>query len=147
MSDRPERPLGRLLGGLMPRGAEDFFDRHHHLAGDDPVLDHRDLPVLEDLPGLDQHPRSRCTAWGFKLWPRETTFEAYGSVFSRNTIGIAYLNTILRTVAGTTLAGSIAHGAGHGRPAPGTCQRAPADPIERGRADVFVDPAGCGMVA
>ena len=40
---------------------------------------------------------------GLKLWPRATTLDAYGSVFSRNTIGIAYLNTVLRTVAGTTL--------------------------------------------
>ena len=40
---------------------------------------------------------------GLKLWPRATTLDAYGSVFSRNTIGIAYLNTVLRTVAGTSL--------------------------------------------
>ena len=40
---------------------------------------------------------------GLKLWPRATTLDAYGSVFSRNTIGIAYLNTVVRTVAGTTL--------------------------------------------
>ena len=40
---------------------------------------------------------------GLKLWPHATTLDAYGSVFSRNTIGIAYLNTVLRTVAGTSL--------------------------------------------
>ena len=40
---------------------------------------------------------------GFKLWPRETSLGSYANVFSRNTISIAYMNTIIRTVLGTSL--------------------------------------------
>ena len=38
---------------------------------------------------------------GFRLWPRPATFDAYRDVLSKDTVGIAYCNTVLRTVAGT----------------------------------------------
>ena len=38
---------------------------------------------------------------GFRLWPRPATFDAYRDVLSKDTVGIAYYNTVLRTVAGT----------------------------------------------
>ncbi|MCY4484285.1 MAG: carbohydrate ABC transporter permease [Spirochaetaceae bacterium] len=38
---------------------------------------------------------------GFRLWPRPATIEAYRDVLSKDTVGIAYYNTVLRTVAGT----------------------------------------------
>ena len=40
---------------------------------------------------------------GLKIWPREITLDAYSTVFSNNTIGVAYFNTIIRTVAGTAI--------------------------------------------
>ena len=40
---------------------------------------------------------------GLKILPREITLDAYSTVFSNNTIGVAYFNTIIRTVAGTAI--------------------------------------------
>lgn len=41
--------------------------------------------------------------YGLKLWPKETTLEAYKIVFSNKMIWIGYSNTIFRTVLGTIL--------------------------------------------
>ena len=38
---------------------------------------------------------------GFRLWPRPATWDAYRDVLSKDTVRIAYYNTVLRTVAGT----------------------------------------------
>jgi len=112
MNGRPERPLGRLRGGLMPRGAEDFFiDTTTWL-----VMILFSITVIYPFWKIFLDSIStpvEVYRMGFKLWPRETTLEAYGSVFSRNTIGIAYLNTILRTVAGTTLTLVVSFGAAY----------------------------------
>lgn len=40
---------------------------------------------------------------GLKLWPQGFTLEAYTEVFGQENIGIAYLNTIYRTVLGSFL--------------------------------------------
>lgn len=41
--------------------------------------------------------------YGLKLWPKETTLEAYKIVFSNKMIWTGYANTIYRTVLGTAL--------------------------------------------
>lgn len=41
--------------------------------------------------------------YGLKLWPKETTLEAYKVVFSNKLIWTGYYNTIIRTVLGTAL--------------------------------------------
>lgn len=41
--------------------------------------------------------------YGLKLWPKETTLEAYKIVFSNKMIWTGYFNTIVRTVFGTAL--------------------------------------------
>lgn len=40
---------------------------------------------------------------GFKFWPQNFSLDAFKQVFAANTIYIGYLNTIIRTVAGTVL--------------------------------------------
>ena len=40
---------------------------------------------------------------GFKLWPRNFSWDAYKSVFKTNTIFIGYKNTLIRTIIGAVL--------------------------------------------
>lgn len=40
---------------------------------------------------------------GFKFWPRYFSLDAYRRVFAGNTIYIGYVNTLIRTLAGTAL--------------------------------------------
>jgi putative aldouronate transport system permease protein len=42
-------------------------------------------------------------ALGLKLWPGHPTLQAYREVFRQNTVGIAYVNTVIRAVFGTVL--------------------------------------------
>lgn len=46
---------------------------------------------------------------GFKFWPQNLTLDAYKQVFASNTIYIGYLNTIIRTAAGTAITLAITY--------------------------------------
>ena len=112
MSNHPELPRRRLRARLTPHRAEDL------------VIDTTTWLVMIAFSVTVIYPFWKILLdsistpvevyrMGLKLWPRETTLDAYSSVFSKNTIGIAYLNTILRTLAGTTLTLMVSFGAAY----------------------------------
>ena len=43
------------------------------------------------------------TTTGFNLWPKEFSLEPYREVFGQRAVGLAYFNTIFRTVLGTAV--------------------------------------------
>lgn len=51
---------------------------------------------------------------GFHLLPLEPSLSAYGNVLSKSIVGVAYLNSIFRTVVGTALTLVITLGAAYG---------------------------------
>ena len=40
---------------------------------------------------------------GLKLFPEEATLQSYREVFSKNSVAIGYMNTVIRAVSGTVL--------------------------------------------
>lgn len=43
------------------------------------------------------------TSLGVSLWPKKWSFEAYKYIFNYSDVGLAYMNTIIRTVLGTII--------------------------------------------
>ena len=56
-----------------------------------------ELLVVSLMPALE------ATELGVKLWPKKIVFGAYQAIFRSKAVGYGYLNTIYRTVFGTTL--------------------------------------------
>lgn len=50
---------------------------------------------------------------GFKIWPRPFTLDPYAEVFSQSIVGIAYVNTTVRTITGTMLSLVVCFGAAY----------------------------------